>query len=114
MIAKEPNSFAEMKSHLEEIAKSILDNHKTDPACENYGSKESSDFSAAINSDVIKSFTLMYPTYKFCSSCLVINNKEGGVHLTSSCYWEEKTDGNIQIEKEYKAIKVFLSVFALF
>ena len=113
---KEPNSFAEMKPYLEKAAMQIIAAHQNDDAAKNYSSDAASTLSSKINEEVIAYFSISFPTYKFCSSCLVINNKEGGVHLTSSCFWEEKVDGNIQVEtkEEFKAVRIFLNVFVLY
>jgi hypothetical protein len=116
-LQKEPNAFTEMKAYLEAGAKTIIDSHKGDEVANNYAADKASELSTKINNEVIAYFSVAYPTYKFCSSCLVINNKEGGVHLTSSCFWEEKVDGNIQLEskaEDFKAIRIFLNVFVLY
>ena len=113
-MAKEPNKFDEMKASLESFGKSELIKFKDSPSAKNYDPTTAADLSNKIAESIVKTYSQQYPTYKFGCTCTILNKKEGGLHMSSSCYWEEMTDGNVLIKDETEALYIIVNTFVMY
>ena len=114
MAQQEPNKFSDMKDKAEGAVKAILEEYKTKDECLHYDQSKAADTTHKITEAVIKKLSEMYTTYKFTCTCSILNKKEGGLHMSSSCYWDSNTDGNILAKDENDALYFILNVFALY
>jgi dynein light chain Tctex-type 1 len=110
----EPNKFEEMKKKLDENTQTIINEFKQKPECKNYDPTAAAETSNKIAEAIVKSFSGVYPTYKFGCTCTILNKKEGGLHMSSSCYWDEVTDGNVLIKDENEALYIIANTFVMY
>ena len=47
-------------------------------------------------------------------SLIILNKKEGGIHMSSSCYWDTTNDGNVLVKDDNDAVYIIANVFALY
>jgi dynein light chain Tctex-type 1 len=112
-IQPEPNKFDEnMKNTLEQSARKVIEEFKQ--SIKNYNPEDCSKFTHEISEKVVESISKTYSTYKFTVTCIILNKKEGGLHMSSSCYWDATTDGNVIINESNDAVYIIVNVFTLY
>jgi dynein light chain Tctex-type 1 len=112
--ALEPNKFEEMRKKLDDLTKVVLADYKAKPECQNYDATSSAETSNKIAEAVVKQFSGVFPTYKFGCTCTILNKKEGGLHMSSSCYWDEVTDGNVLVKDETAGLYIIVNTFVMY
>ena len=73
----EPNKFEEMKKKLEDHTNAVIAEYKQKPECKNYDPTAAAETSNKIAEAIVKTFSGLYPTYKFGCTCTILNKKEG-------------------------------------
>uniref|UniRef100_UPI00358F647B dynein light chain Tctex-type 1 n=1 Tax=Myxine glutinosa TaxID=7769 RepID=UPI00358F647B len=51
--------------------------------------------------------------FKYIVTCTIVQKNGAGLHLASSCFWDNSTDGSCTIRWENKTIYCIVSVFGL-
>ena len=113
MAKPEPINFKEMKEDLEKTADVILRECLDKEDCNTYEPTKSQDMIHLITEKCIEKLPAIYKTYKFTATCTLINTKEGGLHMASSCYWDNETDGNVYVKLNKGILCFILNIFAL-
>jgi dynein light chain Tctex-type 1 len=110
----EPNNFKDMQELVKKIGADIINDYKNRDVCKNYDQAKAADLTHEITEAAIKKLSEHFKTYKFTVTCTLLNKKEGGLHMSSSCYWDNNTDGNVLIQDSNDALYFILNVFALY
>ena len=109
----EPNKFDDkMKSDLENNGKKVVEEYKA--LIKNYNPDDCSKYTHEISEKVVESISKIFSTFKFTVTCIILNKKEGGLHMSSSCYWDATTDGNIIINESNDAVYIIVNIFTLY
>ena len=112
MANPEPNKFEEMKGTVEKETKAIVAEYKS--TIKNYKPDECSKQTHDISEKIVGKLSALYTSYKFTVTCIILNKKEGGLHMSSSCYWDATTDGNVIIKDDNDAVYIICNVFTLY
>lgn len=64
-------------------------------------------------SEIIKTLCQKSESLKYIVSVIILEKKNGGFHLFSTCYWDQETDGTITIRWDNKAMHCVVSVFGI-
>uniref|UniRef100_A0A8C4RDT5 Dynein light chain Tctex-type 1 n=1 Tax=Eptatretus burgeri TaxID=7764 RepID=A0A8C4RDT5_EPTBU len=51
--------------------------------------------------------------FKYIVTCTIVQKNGAGLHLASSCFWDNTTDGSCTVRWENKTIYCIVSVFGL-
>lgn len=70
-------------------------------------------WSSDILENTLKKLCEMFPSFKFVSQCLILQKAGGGLHVSSSCYWDSNTDGMVSIRWENESMHCIVSVYGL-
>ena len=86
--------------------KSSLDNQVYDHGSVNKWSSE-------ILETTLRSLCERFPSFKFVSQCLILQKAGGGLHVSSSCYWDSNSDGMVTVRWENESMHCIVSVYGL-
>mmetsp|Transcript_5273 Transcript_5273/g.13492 ORF Transcript_5273/g.13492 Transcript_5273/m.13492 type:complete len:113 (+) Transcript_5273:206-544(+) len=68
-------------------------------------------------SDVIetcmKKLTLLNKPFKYIVTCAIMQRTGAGLHMASSCYWDNTSDGSVTQKWENKTCYCIVTVFGL-
>jgi len=112
MTKPEPNKFEEMKTEVDTQTKAIINTFKG--KITNYSPDTCSKFTHDISEEIVTKLSSLYSSNKFTVTCIILNKKEGGLHMSSSCYWDATTDGNVIVKEENEAVYIIANVFSLY
>ncbi|CAD7936468.1 unnamed protein product [Amoebophrya sp. A120] len=66
-----------------------------------------------INTEILDKLQQMCQSFKFIVSTNVVQKNGAGIHVSSTCFWEQATDGNLTFRWENKTMYVIIQVFGL-
>ena len=112
MANPEPNKFGEMKENVEKETKEVVAAFKA--IIKNYNPDDCSKQTHDISEKIVERLSKLYTSYKFTVTCIILNKKEGGLHMSSSCYWDATTDGNVIVKEDNDAVYIIANVFTLY
>jgi dynein light chain Tctex-type 1 len=53
------------------------------------------------------------PLYHFITQCFVVQKAGGGLHASSSCFWDSNSDGMVAVRWENETMHVIVSIYGL-
>ena len=77
-----------------------------------YSPKDGPTYAHQISETIIKQLPDKSRDFKYSVSCIILNKSEGGLHMSSSCYWNASTDGNIVERWENETMYCIVTLFA--
>jgi dynein light chain Tctex-type 1 len=90
----------------EQAIQSSLQNQVYDHASVNKWSSE-------ILETTLRTLCERFPAYKFVSQCLILQKAGGGLHVSSSCYWDSNSDGMVTVRWENESMHCIVSIYGL-
>ena len=104
----QPVPFSRLKDNLKEtITKLINEFLKGKP----YSPNDAPQWTHTISETIVKSCQEKDKEFKYAATCIIINKSDGGFHMSSSCYWNSETDGNIVVKVEMDTLYCIANVF---
>ncbi|TRY76763.1 hypothetical protein TCAL_07609 [Tigriopus californicus] len=61
----------------------------------------------------LASLTKLQKPFKYIVTCVIMQKNGAGLHTSSSCYWDNSTDGSCTVRWENKTMYCIVSVFGL-
>jgi dynein light chain Tctex-type 1 len=61
----------------------------------------------------LKRLTALNKPFKYVVTCIIVQKNGTGLHATSSCYWDNRTDGSYSHKWENKSMHCITTVFGL-
>eukprot|EP00826_Nyctotherus_ovalis_P017328 TRINITY_DN1509_c0_g1_i10.p4 TRINITY_DN1509_c0_g1~~TRINITY_DN1509_c0_g1_i10.p4 ORF type:complete len:112 (+),score=50.49 TRINITY_DN1509_c0_g1_i10:108-443(+) len=105
----EQATFATVKEQLREV---VLGSIEAELKGKEYSAKEGPTYAHQISESVIKQLPEKSKDFKYSVSCIILNKSEGGLHMSSSCFWNASTDGNIVERWENETMYCIVTLFA--
>ncbi len=106
--AAEPELFNKKKQQVSDIVKEVLDKALKD---KQYAAKDGPGWAHQISEEVVRRLPEVSKEFKYSVTCIILNKSEGGLHMSSSCYWNATTDGNHVEKWENDNMYCIVSVF---
>lgn len=78
-----------------------------------YDPKQVQTWIERINTDTLDKLQGVSQNFKFIVSTTVVQKNGAGIHVSSTCFWEQATDGNLTFRWENKSMYVIIQVFGL-
>ena len=95
-----------VRSVTEQSIQSVLDKQAYDHASVNKWSSE-------ILENTLRTLCERFQSYKFVSQCLILQKAGGGLHVSSSCFWDSNQDGMVTVRWENESMHCIVSVYGL-
>lgn len=70
-------------------------------------------WSSDILESTLRSMCDRFPAFKFVSQCLILQKAGGGLHVSSSCYWDSNADGMVTVRWENDSMHCIVSIYGL-
>jgi dynein light chain Tctex-type 1 len=70
-------------------------------------------WSSEILETTLRNLCERFPPYKFISQCLIVQKAGGGIHVSSSCYWDSSCDGMVTVRWENESMHCIMSIHGL-
>ena len=100
--------FSELRSTIEErIDNVIFPKFKT----LNYDSKEAQKWCNDTSEQIIKILQEINKDLKFTANMIILQKGDSGFHMSASCFWDSKNDGNFSKKYPFDDYYVIINVF---
>ncbi|KAH0795742.1 Dynein light chain Tctex-type 1 [Histomonas meleagridis] len=70
-------------------------------------------WSSDILENTLRALCERFQSYKFVSQCLILQKAGGGLHVSSSCYWDSNSDGMVTVRWENESMHCIVSIYGL-
>jgi dynein light chain Tctex-type 1 len=101
-------SFAELRDRIMEKMKALIGVHLQEKT---YQAKDGPAWAHEISEEAVRELQTIDTNFKYAVTCIILNKNEGGLHMSSSCYWNTTTDGNCVIKWENESMYCILNAF---
>lgn len=64
-------------------------------------------------SDIVSILTDYSEEFKYVISVVILEKKNGGFHLFSTCFWDEKRDGTVTVRWKNRSMHCVVTVFGI-
>eukprot|EP00826_Nyctotherus_ovalis_P017332 TRINITY_DN1509_c0_g1_i5.p2 TRINITY_DN1509_c0_g1~~TRINITY_DN1509_c0_g1_i5.p2 ORF type:complete len:112 (+),score=39.83 TRINITY_DN1509_c0_g1_i5:166-501(+) len=102
-------SFGTIKGQLKEVVLGCIEKELKG---KDYSAKDGPTYAHQISESIIKLLPEKSKDFKYSVSCIILNKSEGGLHMSSSCFWNSSTDGNIVERWENETMYCIVTLFA--
>ena len=103
-------TFSEIRSELDTRANSIVQKHLENRV---YNDGDVQTWTNAISKDVVEELQGYNKNFKYTVMCLILQKSDAGLHISNSCFWNARTDGNSTIKWENDSMYCIVNIFAL-
>eukprot|EP01054_Gregarina_sp_Poly1_P003670 Gregarina_sp_Poly_1__3669@NODE_2080_length_2720_cov_125_513381_g1342_i0_p4_GENE_NODE_2080_length_2720_cov_125_513381_g1342_i0NODE_2080_length_2720_cov_125_513381_g1342_i0_p4_ORF_typecomplete_len115_score15_55Tctex1/PF03645_13/5_9e24DUF3335/PF11814_8/0_069NARP1/PF12569_8/0_096_NODE_2080_length_2720_cov_125_513381_g1342_i016211965 len=103
-------SFHKLSEGLKKEMLQIVKDTLTDKA---YESTQIPTWVDVITSQTIDKLTKRSDALKYVVSVIILEKKNGGFHLFSTCYWDQECDGTVTVRWDNPTMHCVVSVFGL-
>ena len=107
-MAAEQAQFSKVKQMIQDLVKKSIEEELKDKA---YSAKDGPNWAHNISEKVVKQLPEKSKDFKYSVTCIILNKSEGGLHMSSSCYWNAVSDGNIVEKWENESMHCIVSLF---
>jgi dynein light chain Tctex-type 1 len=102
--------FSELKATIETIIADVI-NEKL--AKHEYDAREAQRWTNEVSEEIIKRAQDQSKLFKYSCTVLILQKGESGFHMSASCYWDSKDDGNVNKKFEYETFYCIVSFFGI-
>ena len=103
-----PRTFAEMHQQIEEkIDDLIFKTFKN----RKYDSKDAQKWTNDMSEVVIKVLQDINKDLKFVVNMMILQKGDSGFHMSASCFWDSKNDGNFSKKYPFDGFYVIINLF---
>ncbi|XP_029459487.1 dynein light chain Tctex-type 3-like [Rhinatrema bivittatum] len=78
-----------------------------------YDPEKINQWMAAVVEQCLTHLVKLGKMYKYIVSCTVMQKTGAGLHTASSCFWDNRTDGNCTVRWENRTMYCVVNVFAV-
>merc|ERR1712086_199499 len=78
-----------------------------------YDPKQVQTWIERINTQALDKLQQLSQSFKLIVSTIVVQKNGAGIHVSSTCFWEQATDGNLTFRWENKSMYVIIQIFGL-
>jgi len=79
-----------------------------------YDARQAQQWSNEASEELIKaSQTEVSTDYKFMATLIVLQKGDSGFHMSASCFWESKNDGNFNKKYDFEDFYVIVNFFGI-
>lgn len=111
---EEATTFAKIKDDANSIVNATVANIVGKGVEEvDYDPKQVQTWIERINTDCLDKLQVLSQNFKFIVSTTVVQKNGAGIHVSSTCFWEQATDGNLTFRWENKSMYVIIQIFGL-
>ena len=100
--------FNSIKDQLKDVIVSSID---AELKGKEYSTKDCPAYAHQISESIVKQLPEKSKDFKYSVTCIILNKSEGGLHMSSSCYWNASTDGNIVERWENETMYCIVTLF---
>ncbi|CAD7963487.1 unnamed protein product [Amoebophrya sp. A25] len=114
--AEDIQSFSQLKEEANTIVKAAVSRTVGGRANSDeieYDPKLVQGWIEEINTNTLDKLQQMSQGFKFIVSTTVVQKNGAGIHVSSTCFWEQNTDGNLTFRWENRTMYVIIQVFGL-
>ena len=108
-MAVEEVLFNTIKDQLQKVVVSCIESELKG---KEYSIKDGPTYAHQISETIVKTLAERSKDFKYSVSCIILNKSEGGLHMSSSCFWNASTDGNIVERWENETMYCIVTLFA--
>ena len=110
MADKELTTFPEIKSKIEDEIKKVIESLLKGKV---YNQKDSDKWVESITKEAIVKIKDISLNFKFIAACTILEKKDAGLSISSSCFWDSTKDGNLTTSWQNETILCVVNVYAL-
>jgi len=70
-------------------------------------------WTAEISESVVLALRTINTGYKYAVTCVVMQKGEAGLHIGSTCFWDQVKDGSFSVRLENATMHCIVNVFAM-
>ena len=107
-LSSQPSPFSKYKDLLQESITKYINEFLKGKA---YNPNDAPQWTHSISESIVKTCQEKDKEFKYAATCIIINKSDGGFHMSSSCYWNSETDGNIVVKVELDTLYCIANVF---
>ena len=104
----QPQPFSKIKDASSEDINKIIQSFLKDKS---YSATEAPQWTHSLSEEIVKYMQNKDKEFKYSSTVIIINKSDGGFHMSSSCYWNSETDGNLVLKIETETLYCIANVF---
>lgn len=71
------------------------------------------DHTSFSSPDIVGKLTGRCEDFKYIISVVILEKKNGGFHLFSTCYWDQEQDGTVTVRWDNKTMHCVVTVFGV-
>ncbi|EFX80005.1 dynein light chain Tctex-type 1-like [Daphnia pulex] len=111
---EDPNSQPEESQFVvDEVSAAIKEAIESVIGGNTYLHNKVNQWSSSIMDCCLQSLVKLQKPFKYIVTCVVVQKNGAGVHTSSSCFWDNSTDGSCTVRWENKTMYCIVSVFGL-
>ena len=107
-MAAELPSFNSIRDQFQTV---IISSMESELKGKEYSAKDSPNYAHQISENIVRQLPEINRELRYCVTCIIFNKSEGGFYISSSCYWNSLTDGNIVEQWENETIFCIVTLF---
>ena len=111
--AEEIKTFGDVKNKVEDIIDNFINKEF---APRTYDPHEAQRLSNDASEEIIKQVQQALGDgveLKFTATIIILQKADAGFHMSASCFWDQKSDGNYNKKYEFKDFYVICNFFAV-
>mmetsp|Transcript_28549 Transcript_28549/g.32658 ORF Transcript_28549/g.32658 Transcript_28549/m.32658 type:complete len:113 (-) Transcript_28549:234-572(-) len=101
-------TFSTLRKEVNTIAQATLKKHLE---AREYDAKEVREWCNRISEDIVQDLQKKNNNFKYCVTCTIMQKNDGGLHLSSSCFWDSSTDGSCTLKWDHDTMYCIVNVF---
>lgn len=107
----ETKPFGEIKHRVEDIVDTFIPKRFREQV---YDAKQAQKWANNASEEIIKRVQEeIGQDYKFMCTIIILQKGESGFHMSASCFWENKSDGNFNKKYEIEDYYVIVNFFGI-
>ena len=100
--------FSKIKELVQEEVKQKIEGFlKTKP----YNSNEAPKWTHSLSEEIVILLQSKDREFKYAATCIIINKSDNGFHMSSSCFWNSESDGNLVLKIETETLYCIVNIF---
>ena len=100
--------FSDIRSQIEDKVNDIINR---DFKLRTYDSKEAQKWCNETSETIIKELQLINKDLKFTANMIILQKGDSGFHMSASCFWDSKNDGNFSKKYGFEDYYVIINIF---
>ena len=78
-----------------------------------YNATDVQGWTNGITTEIVSRLKEISTNFKYIATCAIMQKCEGGLHVSSTCYWSTNTDGNCALKWDNESLYCIVNVFSI-